>query len=124
MDPAMPVPSVDWTPLLKSPLALLLPVMAGIAAASWIVTEAASFFVPTKWRPALAMILGIALGYATNRATLLDYGAGPDGWLRALIVGLLGGALAVLLHPHIKDRFPFKMLTRVTPSGAPAGGQP
>jgi len=123
----MPEVTIDWTALLKSPLVLLVPVTVGVTLIVWLVTEAASFFVPSKHRPSVAMALGPFVGLMTQATALLDFGAGPNSWLRAGLLGLLGGTVAVLGHDWIKSMPPFKWLARVTPSATPAppaGGQP
>jgi hypothetical protein len=123
----MPEVSVDWTALVKSPLVMLIPVTVGVTLIVWVVTEAASFFVPSKWRPMVAMWLGPHVGWAVNRLELLDFGWGPAGWGRAVFFGLVGGALAVLGHDRIKKTPPFSWLAQVTPPATPAqpgGGQP
>lgn len=112
--------SFDWTALLKSPLFLVAPLAVGVALFDWLVTEAASFFVPSKYRPVVAIGLGPFLGWATQATELLDFGGGPSSWARALLFGLLGGALAVLGHDQIKGRWPFSLLSTRTPSATPA----
>lgn len=122
----MPEVSIDWTALIHSPLVMLIPVTVGIATIVWLVTEAAGFIpaLTSKWRPVLAMCLGPLAGWAVNRLELLDCGWGPSGWGRAVFLGLVGGALAVLGHDKIKDVPPFSWLTTRTPStpAPPAGG--
>jgi hypothetical protein len=113
---------IDWTALLKSPLAGGIPLAVGVGLLVWVITEASSFFVPTKWRPLVALMLGPFFGWLTAAAEVLDFGDGPASWLRALLYGIVGGALAVLAHDHIKDRFPFNLLTRVTPGAVPPAG--
>lgn len=116
---------IDWTALMKSPFVLLIPVTVGIALIVWVVTEASSYFTPSKFRPVVAMLLGPFAGWAVNRLELLDCGWGPEGWGRAVFLGAVGGALAVLGHDKIKSMPPFSWLARVTPGAepaAPAGG--
>jgi len=108
--------AIDWTPLMKSPLVGGVPWAVGIALLTWLLTEASSYFVAPKWRPAVALLLGPFFGWLTAAAEVLDFGAGPASWLRALLYGIVGGALAVTAHDHIKDRFPFRLLTTRTPS--------
>jgi len=120
----MPEIAIDWTGLVKSPLVLLIPVTIGVTLIVWVVTEAASFFTPAKFRPVVAMVLGPLAGWAVNRLELLDFGWGPDGWGRAVFFGLVGGALAVLGHDKIKSIPPFSWLARVTPSTTPVDTRP
>jgi hypothetical protein len=115
--------SPDLAPLLQSPLVKGAYLAFGIALLVWLVTEAASFILPPKWRTALPLVLGPFLGWATQAAALLDFGAGPGSWGRALIFGLVGGAFAIVGHPLMKLIPPFSWLTKVTPSAAPTGGE-
>lgn len=115
----------DFTGLISSPLAKSIPVALVIGLLAWLVTEVGSFVVPTKWRPALALVAGVAMGYLCDRAGLLDFGAGPDGRFRALVLGLIGGALAPVAHERLKSVPPFSWLTTVTPTEPakpPTGG--
>ena len=114
--------SPDLAPLLETPLVKGAYLALGIAVLVWLVTEAASFFIPAKWRPVLPLVLGPFLGWATQAAALLDFGAGPGSWGRALIFGLAGGAFAVVGHPLMKRIPPFSWLARATPSADPTGG--
>ena len=123
--------AIDWTALMKSPLVMFLPVTFGVALFVWLVTEASSFFVPAKFRPAVAMALGPFLGWACVRLEVLDFGAGPLAWGRGLLFGLMAGSIAVVFHPLIKNRWPFSLLTTRTPSThvppappTPGGGTP
>lgn len=118
----MPEITIDWTALLKSPLVLFVPVTLGAAALVWILTEAASFFVPPKFRAPLAMTLGPAVGWAVNRLELLDFGWGPAGWGRAVFFGLLAGAVAVLGHDRFKAIPPLSWLAARTPSASGEAG--
>lgn len=111
---------VDVTPLLQTPLVKGAYLAVGIGFLVWLVTEAASFIVPAKWRPAVPLVLGPFLGWATQASVLLDFGAGPGSWGRALIFGLAGGALAIVGHPLMKKIPPFSYLTKVTPGGETA----
>jgi len=121
---------LDWAPVLKSPFVLFLPVTIVVAFLTWALTEASSFFVAPKFRPAVALLAGPALGWAVNRTEILDFGWGPLGWGRALLFGLFAGIGAVIAHDYIKSRWPFSLLTTRTPSAPPApaapptGGQP
>lgn len=117
----MPEIQIDWTALLKSPLVLLVPVIVGCSLVVWTVTEAASFYVPPKWRAPFAMALGPLTGWSVNRLELLDCGWGPAGWGRAVFVGCVAGALAVLGHDKIKATAPFSWLAAKTPSATPVG---
>lgn len=114
---------VDWSALLKSPLVLLIPVTVGVTLIVWVVTEAASFFTPSKYRPVVAMCLGPFAGWAVNRLELLDFGWGPAGWGRAVFFGAVGGALAVLAHDKIKVTPPFSWLAAKTPGATPLAGE-
>ena len=110
------MPDLDWAPVLKSPLVMFLPVTIVVAHLTWGLTEVSSFWVPPKFRPAVALLAGPAFGWAVNRTEILDFGWGPLGWGRALLFGLFAGIGAVLAHDHIKDRWPYKTLTVRTPS--------
>ena len=117
----------EWTPdvapLLQTPLVKGAYLALGIAALVWLITEALSFVVPAKYRPLPPLLLGPFLGWACQAAVLLDFGAGPGSWGRALIFGTVGGALALVAHPVIRDRWPFSALTKRTPGqSAPASG--
>ena len=82
--------AIDWTPLMKSPLVGGVPWAVGIALLTWLLTEASSYFVAPKWRPAVALLLGPFFGWLTAAAEVLDFGAGPASWLRALLYGIVG----------------------------------
>jgi len=116
---------------MKSPLVLGIPLVIAIAGLTWLLTELLSFYVPAKWRPATALLLGPCFGWLTQAAELLDFGAGPGSWLRAFLFGLLGATFAVLAHDHIKGLPVFRWLTTRTPSTqvppappTPGGGTP
>jgi hypothetical protein len=115
----MPDVSLDWSTALKSPLILFLPVTILTAILTWMGTEISSFWVPSKYRPAVALLGGPFLGWAVNRTEILDFGWGPNGWGRALVFGLFAGFIAVLGHNRIKSLPIFRNIAAMTPSAAP-----
>jgi len=115
----MPDISLDWSTALKSPLVLLLPVTVLTALLTWCLTEVLGFVIPPKHRPGVALIAGMAFGWAVNRLEIIDFGWGPEGWGRALFFGLLAGIMAVLGHARIKSLPIFKQLAAVTPGATP-----
>lgn len=114
--------TIDWSGLLKSPLVMFIPATAGAMFLVWIVTEAASFRLPKKYLPTLALTLGPVVGWAVNRLELLDFGWGANGWGRSVFFGVFAGALAVLAHDRIKRMPPFSWLAERTPTAAPTTG--
>jgi hypothetical protein len=116
----MPDLPLDWSTALKSPLVIGVPLAVALAALTWLLTEASSFFVPAKYRPAVAIALGPFFGLVTQAAGRLDFGTGPQAWINALLYGLVGGAVAVLGHDKFKSIPPFSWLARVTPGATPA----
>ena len=110
----------DFTAILNSPLMKGIPTAIVIGLLAWGLTEALTSWLAEKYRPAIAVLFGVAMGYLTHRADLVDFGGGPNGWLAAQVFGGIGGALAPLAHPFLRDKWPFSMLTKLTPSGRAA----
>lgn len=106
--------------VVASPLMKGIPTAMVIGALAWTLTEALTSWLAEKYRPTIAVILGVAMGYVTHRASLVDFGGGPDGWLAALVIGAIGGALAPAAHPLLKKVPPFSYLANLTPSGQAA----
>ena len=57
-------------------------------------------------RPLLATITAAFCLFHLHLSGTLDFGVGPQGWLTALIYGVVGGALTMPLHDLIKRRAP------------------
>lgn len=110
----------DFGPILSSPLMKGIPTALVIGAIAWTLTEALTSWLAEKYRPMIAVLLGVGMGYVTHRAALCDFGGGPDGWLAALVIGAIGGALAPAAHPLLKKVPPFSYLANLTPSGQAA----
>lgn len=111
---------LDLTAVLTSPLVKGTGIILLIGAIAWVLTEALTSWLPEKYRPAIAVLIGVGFGWLTFRADLIDFGAGPNAWLAAQVFGGIGGAVAPAAHPYLKDVPPFKWLTRITPSGRAA----
>lgn len=110
----------DFGSILGSPLMKGIPTALVIGLLAWVLTEALTSWMPEKYRPAIAVLLGVGMGYITARAGLVDFGAGPDGWLRAIIFGAIGGAGAPIAHPLLKNIPGLSWLAGITPSGRKA----
>lgn len=71
-------------------------------------------------RPLVATMAAAFCLFHLHRTGTLDFGMGPQGWLTALIYGVVGGALTMPLHDLIKRRAPG---VTVSP-GAPTPAEP
>ena len=72
-----------------------------------------------KWGVSIVFCIGmIGVGHG---ADVVTYGAGPQGWWKAMFFGVLGGFLAPALHDRVIKRFmPF--LASNGPAKKKAGG--
>lgn len=71
-------------------------------------------------RPLVATVTAAVCLYHLHRTGTLDFGVGPSGWLTAIIYGVVGGAMAPILHDFIKRRAPDVTLS----PGPPAPPEP
>jgi hypothetical protein len=100
-----------------------------VTALSWFSTE---WILPTLFfwaqdrltepvKRGVAFLAGWVMVMVAHGADIVNYGAGPKGWLAAGFFGFLGGGLAPALHGFIQQRFPTVTNPRV--NGA-AGARP
>jgi hypothetical protein len=67
-----------------------------------------------------AFLFGQFMVLLAHGASVVDFGAGRQGWLAAWFFSFVGGGLAPMLHSRIKQRFP-AVTNTATPAG-PGGG--
>lgn len=71
-----------------------------------------------KWAVSIVFCVGMIAG--AHGIDVITYGAGPQGWGKALFFGVLGGFLAPALHDKVIKRFvPF-----LAANGAPRKKKP
>ncbi len=99
---------------------------AAVAALSWLTVE---WFLPIgslvgwgrerqteAFKRLMSFLFGQFMVLLAHGAGVVDFGAGPRGWLAAWFFSFVGGGLAPALHDLVKEHFP--RVTNSTGDGA------